>query len=226
MISLASSAVMEVLYDTNNCNPIRDISTILTEDLNLDLIKEFSSSCIKLFRFLNSNNVCSVWKNRQSSLSMTSFRLCIRDLGIVDGKKYKQRDLDIIANSLQLQQQLTVFGFVYLLLMSGMKRYQSKCNDILINKLSLIIEKYLDNPSEAFKHNNSSQLEVGVSVTDDDIMKISRIFEHEKIPIQQIYLSYRPFIPQEEDTRYYDIYYFYILHFYIFTLFFIILFLF
>lgn len=202
MISLASSAVMEVLYDTNHSSPDRDISSILTEDLNIDFIKNFSTLCIKLFRFLNSTVICSVWKNRQSSLSMTSFRLLIRDLGIVDGKKCKQRDIDIIVNSLQLQQQLTVFGFVYLLLMCGMKRYQSKCNHKLINKLSVLIENHLVNPTDMLKHNNNkSQLEIGVNISDDDILKISKIFEHEKIPIQQIYLSYRPLIPQEEDTR-------------------------
>jgi hypothetical protein len=160
-------------------------------------IQHFAAEVTKLFR--NSRLLGCADLLKQSSTSITAFRLILKELNLLNDH-VKLCDVDILMTKLGLHNQVSIYGFTHLLLLVSKKSfYKCKLYSQILQKLLNRIEKYASTHQE--KRNYYDELP---ELSSNDASDIAKLYDEEKSNIQILYNAYLPLIPSSAHGITYD----------------------
>ena len=188
LVSLAEASIVETIG-------IDEIVGIKYEE-----IQKYAAAITKLFR--NSRLLGCADLLKQSSTSVTAFRLILKELNLLNDS-VKLCDVDILMTKLGIHNQVSIYGFTHLLLLVSKKSFhRCKLYSQILQKLLNKMEKYASiTDSYHEKHNYYDELP---ELSSGDESDIAKLYDEEKNNIQILYNSYLPLIPSSVHGITYD----------------------
>ena len=159
-------------------------------------LREMSSQTVRLFCSARQIFLCR-GQVKQSNVSVSSLRLFLRDIEVVDGKRCKQRDVDIILSQLGVQQCLSIFGFAYVMVLCARKSHPNLTHEALLLRLAADIRSFVDADAAPLQQAKSNQFDAADPLSPDESARVRRFFDAERQALGIIFHAYLPNVPRE-----------------------------